>query len=110
MTGAAAPDGSDAVVMVEYTVAKNNIVEITRADVEGENIVPAGAEAKRGDELLATGTRVDHRAIALAASVGESRLHVYKKPRIAILATGDEIVSITDSPGPSRFATRTATP
>lgn len=100
MTGAAAPDGSDAVVMVEYTVVKNNRVEITRPVVKGENIVPAGAEAKRGDQLVATGTRVDHRAIALAASVGASQLHVYKKPRVAILATGDEIVSITDSPGP----------
>jgi molybdopterin molybdotransferase len=100
MTGAAAPDGSDAVVMVEYTVAKNNIVEITRAVVEGENIVPAGAEAKRGDHLLVAGTRVDHRAIALAASVGESQFHVYKKPQVAILATGDEIVGIGDAPGP----------
>jgi molybdopterin molybdotransferase len=85
--------------MVEYTIVKGNEVEITRAVVEGENIVPAGAEAKSGDQLLVAGTRVDHRAIALAASVGESQLHVYKKPRIAILATGDEIVSIADPPG-----------
>jgi len=100
MTGAAAPIGSDAVVMVEYTAAKGSEVEITRGVFAGENIVPSGAEAKCGDQLLTAGTRVDHRAIAVAASIGKSQLHVYKKPRVAILATGDEIVQIDSAPGP----------
>jgi molybdopterin molybdotransferase len=100
MTGAAAPDGSDAVVMVEYTTAKGDQVEITRAVATGENIVPTGAEARCGDKILSSGMRVDHRVIALAASVGKSQLHVYKKPRVAILATGDEIVGVDDEPGP----------
>lgn len=100
MTGAAAPIGSDAVVMVEYTTAKDSEVEITRGVTAGENIVPYGAEAKCGDQLLTAGTRVDHRAIAVAASVGKSQLHVYQKPRVAMLATGDEIVQIDSEPGP----------
>jgi molybdopterin molybdotransferase len=99
MTGAAAPEGSDAVVMVEYTTANGAGVEIARAVATGENIVPTGAEAKRGEKLLSSGMRVDHRVIALAASSGKSQLDVYKKPQVAILATGDEIVGVDDEPG-----------
>jgi molybdopterin molybdotransferase len=94
MTGAPAPSGADAVVMVEYTSREGDRVEITKGIAEGDNIVPIGAEAKRGTRLLSPGMRLDHAAIAVAASVGRSRLLVYVKPRIAVLATGDEIVDI----------------
>jgi len=94
MTGAPAPPGSDAVVMVEYTSRDGDQVTITKGIAAGDNIVPIAAEAKRGDRLLSPGTRLDHAAIAIAASVGRSRLLVYSKPRVAVLATGDEIVDI----------------
>ena len=94
MTGAPAPTGSDAVVMVEYTSRDGDQVTITKGIAAGDNIVPIAAEAKRGDRLLSPGTRLDHAAIAVAASVGRSRLLVYSKPRVAVLATGDEIVDI----------------
>jgi molybdopterin molybdotransferase len=94
MTGAPAPPGADAVVMVEYTSRNGDRVEITKGIVAGDNIVPVGAEAKRGERLLSPGMRLDHAAIAVAASVGRSRLLVYAKPRVAVLATGDEIVDI----------------
>jgi len=94
MTGAPAPPGSDAVVMVEYTSRDGNHVTITKGIAAGDNIVPAGAEAKRGTRLLSTGVRLDHAVIAIAASVGRSRLLVYSKPRVAVLATGDELVDI----------------
>jgi len=94
MTGAAAPAGADAVVMVEYTSRAGDRVEITRGVTTGENIVPAGSEAKRGDRLLSPGMRLDHAAIGLAASAGRTRLLVYSRPRVAVLATGDEIVDI----------------
>jgi molybdopterin molybdotransferase len=94
MTGAPAPPGFDAVVMVEYTSRSGDRVEITKGIAAGDNIVPVGAEAKRGERLLSPGMRLDHSAIAVAASVGRSRLLVYSKPRVAVLATGDELVDI----------------
>jgi molybdopterin molybdotransferase len=94
MTGAPAPQGCDAVVMVEYTSRDGDQVTITKGIGAGENIVPVAAEAKRGDRLLSPGVRVDHTAIAVAASAGRSRLLIYSKPRVAVLATGDELVDI----------------
>ena len=94
MTGAPAPLGSDAVVMIEYTSRDGDRVTITKAIAVGDNIVPIAAEAKRGDRLLSPGVRLDHAAIGVAASVGRSRLLVYLKPRVAVLATGDELVDI----------------
>ena len=94
MTGAPAPLGSDAVVMVEYSSRDGNQITITRGIAAGENIVPVAAEARRGDRLLSPGVRLDHAAIAVAASAGRSRLLVYSKPRVAVLATGDELVDI----------------
>jgi len=94
MTGGPAPLGSDAVVMVEYTSRDHDQVTITKGIASGDNIVPVASEAKRGNRLLAPGTRFDHAAIAVAASTGRSRLLVYSKPRVAVLATGDELVDI----------------
>ena len=103
MTGAPLPSGADAVVMVEYTAQSGSTVEIKRSVKSGENYVPRGTEARQGQMLLDRGTRVDHAAIALAASVGKKRLQVFRKPRIAVLATGDEIVEIDHDPGPSQI-------
>jgi molybdopterin molybdotransferase len=103
MTGAPAPTGSDAVVMVEHTTVQGNRVEVSKGVKQGENIVPAGAEARRGAHLVAPGTRIDHAAIAVAASVGMTKLKVFRKPRVAVLATGDELVDIASTPGPSQI-------
>jgi molybdopterin molybdotransferase len=99
MTGAPAPQGADAVVMLEYTSQEGDSVEITRGVAPGENIVAQGAEAKRGSLLLDRGTRLSEAAIALAASVGRSRLQVFVRPRVAVLTTGDEIVEVDAEPG-----------
>ena len=103
MTGAPVPAGADAVVMVEYSSQHGQQVELTRQVAPGENIVPRGAEARQGTLLIARGTRLTDAAIALAASVGCSKLQVYKRPRVAILTTGDEIVPIDASPGPTQI-------
>jgi molybdopterin molybdotransferase len=103
MTGAPVPAGADAVVMVEYTSQRGKQVEISRNVVPGENIVPRAAEAREGSSLLERGTRLNEAAIALAASVGRSRLQVYKRPRVAVLTTGDEIVAIDAQPGPTQI-------
>ena len=103
MTGAPAPPGADAVVMIEYTSRNDDQVEITRAIPAGENIVPTGAEARRGDRLLVPGMRLDHAAIGVAASVGKSHLLVYSKPRVAVLSTGDEVVDIDVPPAANQI-------
>ncbi len=103
MTGAPVPQGADAVVMVEYTSQKGDSVEITKAVASGENIVPQGAEAKRGSLLLDRGARLNEAAIALAASVGKSRVQVFTRPRVAVLTTGDEIVELDAELGPTQI-------
>jgi molybdopterin molybdotransferase len=103
MTGAPVPAGADAVVMVEFTSRRGKQVEISKRVVSGENIVARGAEAHSGAPLLARGLRLNAAAVALAASVGKSRLLVYKLPRVAVLTTGDEIVDIEATPGPTQI-------
>lgn len=100
MTGAAVPGGADAVVMVEHTFRMHQDVEIQRTVSVGENIVPRGSEAHAGQELLKPGTRLTPAAIAAAASVGFAQVQVYAQPHVAILSTGDEIVSVKESPAP----------
>jgi molybdopterin molybdotransferase len=103
MTGAPVPAGADAVVMVEYSSQDAQQVEITRGVVPGENIVPRGAEARQGSLLLDRGMRLNEASLALAASVGKSRLEVYRRPRVAVLTTGDEIVDVNAIPGPTQI-------
>ncbi len=92
------PPGADAVVMVEYTKRDGEIVVIERGVTAGENIVPQGAEARAGAQLLAPGARLDYSAVAVAASVGKAQVRVYAKPKVAILGTGDELVDISARP------------
>jgi molybdopterin molybdotransferase len=99
MTGAPVPEGADAVVMVEYSSLTGDQVSISRGVASGDNVVPVGSEAKRGERLLEPGSRLDHAAIAVAASVGRAHLLVYSKPRVAVLSTGDELVDIEVPPG-----------
>ncbi|MGH9529179.1 MAG: molybdopterin molybdotransferase MoeA [Terriglobales bacterium] len=103
MTGAAAPQGADAIAMIEHTSQRGSHVDVKKTVIAGENIVPAGSEAKRGNRLLSPGMRLDHAAIAVAASVGRPHLLVYSKPRVAVLATGDEVVDIASLPGPNQI-------
>jgi len=103
MTGGAAPAGADAIVMVEYTSRSDTSVHVAKAVSSGENIVPAGSEARRGDKLLEPGTRLRYAEIAVAAAVGRSRLLVHSKPRIAVLSTGDEVVDVDVPLGPTQI-------
>ncbi len=103
MTGAPVPAGADSVVMVEYSSQQGKRVEITRSAAPGENVVPRGAEAHEGALLLDRGLRLNEAAIALAAAVGKSRLQVHKRPLVAVLTTGDEIVAVDATPGPTQI-------
>jgi len=99
MTGAAVPDGADAVVMIEHTNRDGDSVRFERAAQPGQNIVPRGSEAKRGETILSPGMRLGYAELALAAQVGATQLRCASKPRVAILSTGDEVVSVDQQPG-----------
>jgi molybdopterin molybdotransferase len=100
MTGAAVPPGADAVVMIEFTRRNRDIVTFDGDIQPGQNIVPLGSEAHAGDLVLSPGLRLGFAELAIAAQVGAANLLCYQKPRVAILSTGDEVVPITETPGP----------
>lgn len=99
MTGAPVPQGADAVVMIEHVECSGELITAQRAVMPGENVVAAGAEARCGDIMVARGTRLNHTVAAVAAAVGRPELAVHRRPRVAILATGDELVDINLRPG-----------
>lgn len=100
MTGAPLPEGADAVVMVEHTTRDGNRVRIERTQASGDNFNPRGVEARQGAKLLDAGVRLGFSEIALLATVGREQVTVYRKPRVAILPTGDEIVGVGETPEP----------
>jgi len=103
MTGAPTPTGADAVVMVEYTSLRGARVTITRGIASGDNVVPVGSEARQGEVLLEPGMGIDYSVIAVAASVGQDSLWVFRRPKVAILSTGDEVVEVHQRPGPNQI-------
>jgi len=99
MTGAAVPAGADAVVMIEYTQREGELVRFEREAQRGQNIVPRGSEAQAGQTILKPGMRLGFAELALAAQVGAVQMQCAKRPRVAILSTGDEVVLIDQQPG-----------
>lgn len=100
MTGAPVPEGADAVVMVEYVRREGDRIWTDAVPSKGENINPQGSETRRGDIVIARGRRLDYTSIAMLATVGRPAVSVYRKPAVAIIATGDEIVEIDERPRP----------
>jgi molybdopterin molybdotransferase len=100
MTGAAVPAGADAVVMIEHTSREGDVVRFERAMQAGQNIVPRGSEAAAAQTILTRGMRLGYAELALAAQVGAVHLECARRPRVAILSTGDEVVLIDETPGP----------
>ena len=100
MTGAPMPTGSDAVVMIEHVSVSGNKVSVPRALTRLENVSPQASQARAGEVVLEPGKRLRFADIALIASFGRSRVLVYKRPEVALLATGDEIVEVNQTPLP----------
>lgn len=100
MTGAPLPDGADAVVMIEHTEKIGPCVRIGSAHSSGDNIAPRGSEAGAGSMVLEAGSRLGYAEIAALAMVGRACVQVFRRPRVAILPTGDEIVEASQIPGP----------
>jgi molybdopterin molybdotransferase len=98
MTGAPIPAGADAVVMIEHTWREGGRVAIDRTAEAGQFINPRGCEAAAHEILLCAGTRLDYTDIALLAAIGQARVKVYRRPVVAIVATGDEIVEVHEIP------------
>jgi molybdopterin molybdotransferase len=100
MTGAPLPEGADAVVMVEHTERSGDRINVARSLRTGENFNAQGIEAKRGSTVLSAGGRLGFAEIALLAMVGRECVTAYRRPRVAILPTGDEIVEAGQQPQP----------
>ena len=103
MTGAPLPAGADAVVMIEHTERLGDHVRIVRRLKNGENFTPQGSEARAGAVMLTAGRRIGFSEVALLATVGRTCASVYRRPRVAILPTGDEIVEAGEPVGPSQI-------
>jgi molybdopterin molybdotransferase len=99
-TGAALPDGADAVVMLEYTERlPDGTISVTRPVARYENIARTGADFEKGHIILRSGKRIAPKDVAALLSVGAMKLDVYKKPVAAIISTGDELVPPEEKPG-----------
>src|SRR5690349_19432465 len=102
-TGGVIPAGADAVIIQEDTVADGDGVRITEAARPGRHIRPAGVDFRQGDVLLKKGSRLTDRDLSLAASMNYPELPVRRRPKVALLATGDELVMPGSSPGPGQI-------
>ncbi len=91
-TGAMMPEGANAVVMVEQTDTENSTVHLRKPVSPGENVMHAGADVMQGELVLRKGTALTSREISVLAAVGLKEVPVYRKPRVAIISTGNEIV------------------
>lgn len=103
MTGAAMPDGADTVVRVEDTDNADEVVTVTTATAAGTSVRQAGEDLRRGTTVLAAGTLLRAPEIGLLASLGRHRPLVVARPRVAVLSTGDEVVDVTEEPGPGKI-------
>jgi molybdopterin molybdotransferase len=101
MTGAPVPDGADSVQQVELTreLDQGALVEIDKATTHGQFIVPRASEIKAGATVLRAGERINAAMMAVLASFGHARVRVGQRPRVAVLATGTELVPVTERPG-----------
>jgi molybdenum cofactor synthesis domain-containing protein len=98
MTGGVLPPGADAVVMVEDTEERDSVVTIKTSSRAGDNVQAAGLDAKQGQVVLTAGKRIGPAEVGMLATVGQTRVKVYPKPRVAVLATGDEVVEPEEEP------------
>lgn len=102
-TGAPVPDGADAIIIQEDTDTAGDQITMKEAAPAGKYIRPAGLDFKAGDILLTAGTPLNSRNIALAAAMNVPWLDVFRRPRVAILATGDELVLPGEPIGPDQI-------
>jgi molybdopterin molybdotransferase len=102
-TGAMLPLGADAVVMLEYTGEHpDGTLEVRRPVAPGENVLQPGEDVALGEMLFPPGHPLRPQDLGLLAALGVSRIPVFRRPRVAVLSSGDEIVPITENPAPGQ--------
>jgi molybdopterin molybdotransferase len=103
-TGAMLPDGADAVVMLEYTESLDTeTLEVYRTVAPGENVVKRGEDLAKGEKILPAGWPLRPQDIGLLAAMGVARPWVHRRPVVAILSTGDEVVPLGTTPSPGQI-------
>jgi len=103
-TGGALPTGADAVVMFEQTQpVDSRSIEVVKAAAPFENVIQIGDDIKEGEVILTQGHRLRPQDMSALAGVGLTRVAVFKKPRVAIISTGNEIVPADSIPGPGQI-------
>lgn len=100
MTGATVPEGADAVVMIEHAHAEGARLRVPQPVEAGANISPRGSSIPHGAAAVEAGRRLTPASVAMLASVGAAEVAVYARPRVAIVATGDELVGVDEAPRP----------
>jgi molybdopterin molybdotransferase len=102
-TGGVVPDGADAIVIQEDATRDGETITVNEAARPGRHIRKAGIDFKQGDTLLRKGHRLVDRDLAVIASMNHPKLQVHRRPRVALLATGDELVMPGETPGPGQI-------
>jgi len=104
MTGAPVPAGADAVQQIEVIkVSGDGWIEVQKATQPGQFITPRGIEARAGDVMVKAGECITPAVAAVLASFGHARPTVFRRPRVALLSTGTELVEVAEKPGPSQI-------
>ncbi len=103
MTGAPIASGADAVVMLEFTEERDGQLVLNRPVRKGENLQRAGQDIKNGQLVLAKGTVLGAPEVGLLASMGQKGAEVYRRPAVAVLSTGDELVEPWEDAGPAKI-------
>jgi molybdenum cofactor synthesis domain-containing protein len=103
-TGAPIPAGADAMVMIEETEEKEGRVHIMTGEMQrGTNIRPVGQDIETGQQVLAKGTRLGPAEMGLLGTVGQTQVTIYRRPTVAVISTGDEIVEPHEVPQPGQI-------
>jgi len=102
-TGGVIPEGADAVIIQEDTAIDGSTLTVTETAVAGRHIRPAGVDFREGDVLLTRGSRLTDRDLSLAAGMNYPELAVRRRPKVAVLGTGDELVMPGVTPGPGQI-------
>jgi molybdopterin molybdotransferase len=102
-TGGVMPAGADAVVVQEITEREGDTVAVLKPSSKGRHVRPQGLDFRRGDPLFAKGHRLTARDLALLAGMNHPLVPVHRRPRVALFATGDELVPPGQEPGPGQI-------
>jgi molybdopterin molybdotransferase len=103
LTGGVLPDGADCVVMVEDVTFAGDLVVVPGELRPGSNFHRPGADMRVGELAVPRGMQLAAAEVGLCAALGFSRLQVYRRPRVALLSTGDELVEVGEKPGPGQI-------